>query len=85
MNVKRPLWQAAPTPLHDFEPSLTETDMTRLILITSLCALPSFAAAMPKGHFSTLTIFSDENRENCNDGYYWDAKEKMCIADTLRR
>ena len=61
--------------------------MTRLALIATFATLPALAQAqlLPKGHFSTLTIFSDENRENCNDGYYWDAEEKMCMADTLRR
>lgn len=60
--------------------------MTRLILAASLSALPALAMAQPpKAHFSTFMIFSDENRANCNDGYYWSADAKMCIADTQRR
>lgn len=59
--------------------------MTRMFLIASLCTLPALATAKPLPHLYTFTIFSDDNRENCNDGYFWDAAEKMCIADTTRR
>ena len=57
----------------------------RIALLPLLLGLtsPIVANATTKPATS-LVIHSEENRKYCNDGYTWDAVEKMCMADALR-
>ncbi|WP_299352913.1 hypothetical protein [uncultured Shimia sp.] len=44
-------------------------------------SVPAIANAKPS---HSLVIHSEENRKYCNDGYTWDATDKMCMADPRR-
>lgn len=55
----------------------------RISLISLILGLttPVIVNAQPA---HSLIIHSDENRKYCNDGYTWDATDKMCLADPGR-
>lgn len=52
-----------------------------LVFISLLIATPAIAEPL---HSTPLTIHSDTIRENCNDGYWWNASEKMCMPGNGR-
>lgn len=43
--------------------------------------VPAVLNAKP---INSLVIHSDDTRENCNDGFYWDSTEKSCMVDDSR-
>ncbi|CUK02537.1 hypothetical protein PH7735_02605 [Shimia thalassica] len=55
--------------------------MSRIILALALTATPMLVQAKP---ITSLTIHSEENRLHCNDGFWWSAKEAMCMPDNGR-
>nr|WP_319948831.1 hypothetical protein [uncultured Shimia sp.] len=55
--------------------------MKYAIFLSAALTIPAMAQAQP---ITSLTIHSDENREYCNDGFSWDAAEKMCMPDNGR-
>ena len=55
----------------------------RIALLPLLLGLSTPVLATTKASTS-LVIHSEENRKYCNDGYTWDAVEKMCLADNNR-
>lgn len=53
--------------------------MLKIYTLAALMAVvPVLSYAKP---ITSLTIHSDDNRKYCNDGYSWDATDKMCMPD----
>lgn len=48
------------------------------VLVALMGFVPVLSYAKP---ITSLTIHSEENRKYCNDGYSWDARDKMCMPD----
>lgn len=51
-------------------------------LITAL--LISTPAISEPLHSTPLTIHSDDIKKNCNDGYWWNSSEKLCMPGNGR-
>ncbi|MGX9350143.1 hypothetical protein ACS3QZ_02980 [Shimia sp. W99] len=52
-----------------------------LIFTAVLVATPVLSEPL---HSTPLTIHSEAIKENCNDGYWWNASENMCMSGNGR-